>query len=350
MRYMPTSKLVPGMVLGQDVYDGSGRRLLAKHLILSAEYISNLEFLGFSGIYIDDEFTRSIEIQEILTPQMRGQALNLIHELFTFDVDEGDLPVEEENLRKTIENVVDDILNSGDIMCNMMDIRDYDDYLYYHSVNVGAFSVMLGARYGLPREQLYDLMTAAMLHDIGKKFIDSEVVNGRWPLEGEAREQWKSHPRLGSEFLKSKYNFYPGVYEGVLMHHEWYNGEGYPTGGAGGEIPLFARIIKLADCYDSMASKRPQRKRLSPLEAVEYLMAMAGAEFDPELVDIFIRKIAVYPVGCEVELSNGQHAVVAKNFSDFALRPLVKVIETGEMLNLRDDPLGRSITIGRTLI
>lgn len=350
MRYMPTSKLVPGMVLGQDIYDGSGRHLLSRHLILSAEYISNLEFLGFPGIYIDDEFTRGIEIQEILTPQIRCQALNLIHDLFTFDVDDRDLPVSEVKLRMTIENVVDDILNNGDIMCNMMDIRDYDDYIYYHSVNVGAFSVMIGARYGLEREQLFDLMTAAMLHDIGKRFIDPEIINGKWPLEGEARECWKRHPKLGSEFLKSSYNFHPSVYKGVLMHHEWYNGDGYPTGNEGEHIPLFARIIKLADCYDSMASKRPQRKTMSPSDAVEYLMAMAGAEFDPKLVDIFIRKIAVYPVGCEVELSNGQHAVVAKNFHDFALRPLVKVVETGEMLNLRDDPLGRSITIGKTLM
>ena len=58
MRYLPTSKLTPGMALGQDIYDGAGRLLLAKHLLLSEEYISNLEFLGFPGIYIDDEFTQ----------------------------------------------------------------------------------------------------------------------------------------------------------------------------------------------------------------------------------------------------------------------------------------------------
>ena len=121
-------------------------------------------------------------------------------------------------------------------------------------------------------------------------------------------------------------------------------------GSTGEEIPLFARIIKLADCYDSMVPKCPQREQIAPSDAIEYLMAMASAEFDPAIVDIFIRKIAVYPIGCEVELSNGQHAVVAKNFHDFALRPLVKVVETGEMLNLRDDPAGRNITIGRTLM
>lgn len=62
MRYIPTSRLRPGMALGQDIYDGAGRLLLAKHLLLTSEYISNLEFLGYPGIYIDDEFTCGIEI------------------------------------------------------------------------------------------------------------------------------------------------------------------------------------------------------------------------------------------------------------------------------------------------
>lgn len=347
MRYLPTSKLIPGMALGQDIYDGAGRLLLAKHLLLSAEYISNLEFLGFPGIYIDDEFTRGIEIQQVLSPQVRSQALRLVHDLFSFEKGTGELPVSEVKLQKTVESVVEDILNNGDVMCNMMDIKDYDDYIYYHSINVGMLSVMIGARYGLSQNQLYQLTTAAMLHDIGKKFLEPELLNGEWPLVGENKERYRRHPKLGSEFLKGSYHFSSIVYTSVLEHHEWYNGEGYPLHKSGDQIPLFARIIKLADSYDTLVTKMPSKEAMSPSDAVEYIMAMAGVEFDPQMVNIFIRRIAVYPVGCEVELSNGLRAIVAENFRDFALRPLVKVIETGELLNLRDDQAGRSITIGR---
>lgn len=350
MRYLPTSKLTPGMALGQDIYDGAGRLLLAKHLLLNEEYISSLEFLGFPGIYVDDEFTKGIEIQQVISPELRSQALRMIHSLFTFDPEEEDLPVSEVKLRMTVESVVEDILNSGDVMCNMLDIKNYDDYMYYHSINVAVLSAMIGAWYGLNREELYQLTTAAMLHDIGKKFIDLDIVNGAWPLEGEDREKWKSHPKLGADFLRNVYNFASAVYTSVLEHHEWYNGQGYPLARGGKDILLYARIIKMADCYDSMISKRPSRKAVAPVEAMEYMMAMSGVEFDPELIGIFIRKIAAYPVGCEIELSNGTHAVVAKNFRDFTMRPLVKVLETGEMLNLRDDPKGRSITIGEIVI
>ena len=108
MRYLPTSKLTPGMALGQDIYDGAGRLLLAKHLLLSEEYISNLEFLGFPGIYIDDEFTQGIEIQQVLNPQVRSQALKVVHDMFAFDAAsdaEEDMPVSEINIQKTIERI-----------------------------------------------------------------------------------------------------------------------------------------------------------------------------------------------------------------------------------------------------
>lgn len=347
MRYIPTSKLTPGMALGQDIYDGAGRLLLAKHLILNAEYISSLEFLGFPGIYIDDEFTRGIEIQEVISPEIRSQALRMVHDLFIFDPEIEDLPVSDVKLYMTVESVVQDLLNNGDVMCNMMDIKSYDDYIYYHSVSVGVLSIMLGAWNGLKRDELYQLATAAMLHDIGKKFIEPDILYGKWPLKGENREKWKQHPRLGADFLKSNFHFSPLIYNSILEHHEWYSGQGYPLGKSGEDIPMYARIIKVADCYDALVSKRPSRKTMAPSDALEYLMAMSGQEFDPILIKLFVRKIAAYPVGCEVELSNGHHAVVMKNFQDFTMRPLVKVIETGKELNLRDDEETRSITVCR---
>lgn len=350
MRYLPTSKLMPGMALGQDIYDGAGRLLLAKHLLLDEEYISHLEFLGFPGVYIDDEFTKGIEIQEIISPQIRGKALQVVHELFTFTVDGEEPPVEEIRILKTIESVVESILCSGDVMCNMIDIKNYDDYIYYHSIQVGLLSIMIGVRYGLNQEELYQLATAAFLHDIGKRFIASDIVNGIWPLQGQDREVFKSHPKLGAEFLRGIYRFSPQVYAGILEHHEWYNGQGYPLNKAGDEIHLFARIIKLADSYDALTSKRPGREAQIPSEALEFLMAMAGVQFDPELVNILMHKVAVYPIGCEVELSNGVNAVVAQNFEDFPLRPLVKVLGTENILNLRDDVETRSIIVGKIVL
>lgn len=87
-----------------------------------------------------------------------------------------------------------------------------------------------------------------------------------------------------------------------------------------------------------------------PGDAVEYMMAKCGVESDPYILNLFLQQIAVYPIGCEVELSNGQKAVVMENFKSFTLRPLVKLEDTGELLHLRDNPAARSITITKLLV
>lgn len=119
---------------------------------------------------------------------MRSQALKVVHDMFAFDVDsdaEEDMPVSEIKIQKTIERIVENILSNGDIMCNVLDIKNYDDYIYYHSINVAMMSVLLGANYGMNEESLYQLTTAAILHDIGKRFLDIGIINADHALTEE---------------------------------------------------------------------------------------------------------------------------------------------------------------------
>lgn len=345
MRYLPIAGIKEGMALGQDIYDGGGRMLLAKHQILNQEYITNLETIGLPGVYIDDEFTEDVEIEEVIKPEVKSRALKIVHTLFMEDEDAED--ASEWQIRKLVMDVVEHIMNNGDAMYNMMDLKTYDDYTFFHSVNVAVLSTVIGARYGMDEYELRILATSALLHDIGKKFLEIDILNAQRPLDEEERRIVLQHPRLGYEFLHDTYDFAPEVYAGVLQHHESYNGEGYPMRKSGEEIDINARIIKLADVYDAMTSKRPYREALSPSDAIEYLMAMCGSEFDPQLVDVFLKWVAVYPSGCEVELSDGRRAVVVKNAHNFVLRPIIKILDDGQLINLNEDKNARNITIIR---
>lgn len=343
MRYLPIAGLKEQMALGQDIFDGEGRMLLAKHQILDNDYILNLQSMGLQGVYIDDEFSEEIEVEQIIKPGIRRQALKTVHTLFIEEEDAED--AREWKIRKLVMDVVENIVSHGDVMYNMMDLKNYDDYTFFHSVNVAVLSVVLGARYGMDVQELRILAAGALLHDIGKRFLEIDILNARRPLTEEERHIMLQHSKLGYEFLRERYDFPEEVCSGVLEHHECYNGEGYPLRKSGEEISIYARIIKMADVYDAMLSKRPYRDALPPSDAVEYIMAMCGSEFDPQLVDVFVKWVAVYPAGCEVVLSDGRHAVVAKNFQNFALRPVVKLIESGEMLDLKEDRDARNITI-----
>ncbi len=342
MRYMPMTRVEKGMMLGQDIYNGKGEMIFPKHQRLSNEQLGELLRLGFPGIYIEDEFTEDIRIPMVIQPELRGKALEMVHGLFQ---DSKNIPMEQHNLQAVVMGVIDEVLSDKTVMYNMLDIKTYDDYTYFHSVNVAVLSAMIGAACSMSREELTSLTLAGLLHDVGKRFVDSDVLNARRALTEEERVLVVQHPKLGYEFLKSNFDFEPEVYEAVLEHHEWYNGGGYPMRRSGPDIPIYARIIKLADTYDALTSRLPYHEPISPSEAVEYVMANAGAEFDPELVDIFLNKISVYPVGSEVSLSDGRTAIVLENHRDYMLRPTIKAVPDGEIIDLKSDREARNITI-----
>lgn len=345
MRYLPIDKIKPGMALAQDVFDGEGSMLLSQEQVLHIEQITHLNEMGYQGFYIQDPETDDIIVEEVIRPEIKGQMLQLVHGLFENESDE-----QERNIRRAVERAVEDLLSNGDIMFNMLNLRNYDEYTYFHSVNVAILAVVIGVRFGMNEHQLRYLAAGGLLHDIGKKFLEISILNARRSLNEEERRIMLQHPKLGYEFIRDNFDFEQEVLLGVLEHHECYNGEGYPMRKSGDEISIYGRIIKLADVYDAMTAKRPYRNPMLPSDVLEYVMAGNGSEFDPQLVSVFVHWIAVYPVGCEVELSDRRIAIVKHNYEGYALRPLVKIKETGEDLDLGSDVEARSITIIRLIV
>lgn len=351
MRYIPIENLTSGMVLGKDLFDGSGRILLSKHVILSHEYISNLNYLGFQGAYIDEKFTRGLEIQEVLQPEVKREALKLVTDMFNMDtLEKYEFTEEQQKVQRVVREIIESILEDGNIMMSLLDLKTYDDYTYFHSVNVATLSVMMGVYESMEKEDLLELAQAAILHDIGKRFLDIDVLNLPRSLNAQEKETVRSHTRLGHNFLKNNFDFSKRVCQSVLEHHEKYDGTGYPNHKKGEEIEAFSRIIAIAETYDAMTSKRPYRDAVSPSDAVEYLMSEMGGAYDPRYIKVFVKKIAVYPIGCEVELSNGEHAIVVKNYQDFPLRPKVRLLRDRTEINLSQDAEVRNVTITDILL
>lgn len=347
MRYVPMSMLESGMILGQDIYDGAGRMLLARHLILSPEYIKGLDDWGFPGVYIDDELSEGIEIHEVIRPEVKREALGIINSMFMRGKEEY---VSQRSIENVAKGIVESVLDQGDVMFNLLDVKRYDDYTYFHCVNVGVLSAMVGAGMKLSETELEQLTTAALLHDVGKRFIPVEVLNAKYPLNDEQKKLMHTHAYAGMDFLREKYSFSGYVHQGVFQHHEWYNGGGYPLGRAGEDISQFARIIKLVDVYDAMTSNRPYRAAISNGEVVEYMMAGNGQEFDPVVLETFLRKIAIYPIGAQIELSDGSQAVVISNNPEMILRPKVRLIRTGKDIDLANDADARHLTIMKIIM
>jgi diguanylate cyclase (GGDEF)-like protein len=166
-----------------------------------------------------------------------------------------------------------------------------DPYTYGHSARVADIAQTLAKAIGLPEKELADLYAASLLHDVGKVGIPDAVLTKPDLLTAEEWEIIKKHSAEGARivgYVKGLAALVPVI----LHHHEWYDGTGYPAGLKGEEIPLTARIISLADAYDTMTTSRPYREVVSHEEAREELKRHSGTQFDPELVEAFCRAMA----------------------------------------------------------
>ncbi|MFA5289729.1 MAG: HD domain-containing phosphohydrolase [Candidatus Izemoplasmatales bacterium] len=163
-----------------------------------------------------------------------------------------------------------------------------------HSERVGTYARKMGEALNLRPSELDELEMAGIFHDIGKITIPDEILKKPGKLTDKEYELIKAHAENGYHILRAA-DMYSGLAEHALNHHERWDGTGYPSGLKGEQIPLFSRIIALADAFEAMTSDRPYRKRLSEETAVREIIRYSGTQFDPDLSQIFIEKVLLHP-------------------------------------------------------
>lgn len=334
MRYVVINDVRPGMILGRALYDITDTTLLTEGNALTGEIIEKLKQRGYPGVYIDDAWSRGIQIEEIISEELRRHAVQSLQEL---DVDAT---------MDAARKIVEQILQSEAAFLELIDLRSYDNFIYRHSVNVAVLSAVIGMGGGYRGARLLDLCLAAIFHDLGKILIDSSILNKPGKLNTMENEVVRRHPQVSYDMLYNKRNIPERVRTAVLCHHENEDGSGYPNGLSGVDIHPFAKIIHVADVYDALSSRRPYKEACSFSESYEYLLGGCGTMFDKSVVEVFSKYVPIYPQGMQVELSNGQEALVVKNYRHNRLRPTVKR-KDGTILDLQDERRNRNITILR---
>ncbi|KAB2343357.1 HD-GYP domain-containing protein [Actinomadura rudentiformis] len=170
-------------------------------------------------------------------------------------------------------------------LCQAVETKDY--YTRGHSERVSRGSVMIAQEIGMRSDRVEAIRYAGMLHDVGKLGVPTKVLQKSGSLTEEEFAAIQLHPMRGLEIVR-EIGFLDEALAGIMHHHEKVNGRGYPMGLAGDEIPEFARIIGVADAFDSMTSTRSYRAARTIEEAVVELRKCAGDHFDPVMVDAFL--------------------------------------------------------------
>lgn len=190
---------------------------------------------------------------------------------------------------QTIINQIEQInkmsLQTITTIANIIDARD--NYTKGHSTRVADYTALLAYKLGMNKNEIEDIHSIALLHDIGKLGIPDSILNKPGKLTNEEYQVMKNHTVIGGNILKDM-SMLKDIDLGAKYHHERYDGKGYVHGLKGEEIPINARIIGIADTFDAMTANRVYRKQLDMANVIQELKNGRGTQFDPGLVDVML--------------------------------------------------------------
>ena len=327
MRYVSLEELTDDMILAQNIKDQYGRVLIMKGARLSPHKREKLKNFEIAGVYIDDSWSADIFIEPAVEEKLIDKSINALKEM---NLDE-------------IENcaceIIDKLMGAEDYIHDMESIKAYDENTFEHCIHVAITSVTLGIGLGYNFYRLKNLAIGAMLHDVGKKMVPIEIINKKGKLTDEEMEEVKKHPVYGYSILSSNINVYSSTRGIVYQHHENWDGSGYPRGLKEEEIYELAMVTHICDVFDALISEPSYKEAFKIRSAIDVVLEGDNTMFNPDITKAFFKYVPIYHKGTEVELSNGENALIFKNNRGDMLNPVVK-LKSGSLIDLRKSDFG----------
>jgi len=344
LRLIPIAEAKEGMIVGQTIYGINGEILIKIRSFITNKQIEKLKSFYWQYIYIEDEYSKDVEIKCTISTEVRNKSIQFIKALYlTIQAANKDDYMMEKYARVlhnqmqsclgSIDMILDDIITENITLIDVFDVKLLENYKYAHSVNVCIISLVLGKSLGLNTYDLYKLGVGAFFHDMGQMFIPLEVLNKDETYTDSDYKIMNQHTELGYRYAKDQFNLPTTSYLAILQHHERFDGTGYPQGKPGEDISLFGRIVAVADVFDALTAPKKYREAMTPVDAFKYLINNSGKAFDPKIVKLFISKVSPYPIGFSLELGNKTEAIVIENYENKPFNPKLLIFkEQGELL------------------
>ncbi|MDR3166895.1 MAG: HD-GYP domain-containing protein [Treponema sp.] len=212
------------------------------------------------------------------------------------------------------------------------------------SVNTAILSAFIAMEFNIPQYKIMQIVTGALLHDVGMLKLPEKILNKRGGLSETELRSMHAHPLYAYQIICKEMHYPEEVGLVALQHHERWDGEGYPRHLAGEAIDLGSRIVSVADAFEAMVSQKPYRNSIVGYQAMKNLLSDNSRRFDPKVLKVFIKTMGIYPIGSIVLLNNGTLARVVEVQGTAPLRPKIRVLidefgktykkDAGEVINL----------------
>jgi HD-GYP domain-containing protein (c-di-GMP phosphodiesterase class II) len=234
--------------------------------------------------------------------------------------------IELEASKAIVEKITSSVVRNSNAMMTMRRLKSMDDYTFLHSVSVCTMLTTFTRAVDMDVATIHDVALGALLHDVGKMRVNLALLNKPSKLSDEEFMHMKSHVVLGSDLLRQMSGVPKMAFEPLELHHERFDGSGYPNGLVGMEISQVGRMSAIVDVYDAITSDRCYHSPLSPADAIRKLFEWSKFHFDPALVQLFVKSVGIYPIGTLVRLESGRLGIVIEQRESNLLTPVVRVV------------------------
>ncbi len=336
MDLMMVDSIVSGMVLARDVIDDSGIVLMSMGATISDDDINKLLNMGIDFVYIKDESKDTIKLQKEKSVEIKPINREAMDKAYTkliriykilYSKLGQNASINLEKLSKEVLPLIDEITNESNVLKNLRSFDSNEFYIYTHSVNVTVLVVAIAKWLHFDKQSIDELAMAAFLMNIGDVRLSDELLNKPEALTKEEMFEMMKHPIYSCDILENSTNVSPKIFKAIRYHHERLDGSGYPESIKGDDIPIYSKIIAVADVFDALVSDRPYRKKISQYQATKVLKEESFDKLEIKITDVFLRNIAKFYVGDKVKLSTGEVGEVVLINKFDRERPLIKIAD-----------------------
>jgi len=298
-------------------------QLLADRSLSTEDLINRIEESEISHIMVMAES----DAEERLMHEAGNAYQSALHSIRSAfdDVEAHRIPSSERLLAAT-RQFSDIAAQDPQVVACLSMIKDYDNYTFNHSVNVGVISLSLAAYMRFDRQGVEEAGMAGFLHDIGKTKVPKAIINKPGKLSSLEFDEIKKHPEDGVKIIETMPGLSYRISEAVLGHHLRYNRKGYPEWAQNTELSSLSQLIAIADCFDACTTLRTYQLPMPPSAAISRMKTLSGEFLNPEMVNAFSEMMGKYPPGTVVRLDTNEIALVWKGTIGNPENPKIRVI------------------------
>ena len=325
-------KVIIDLEKGPDLDDPRLRKRAAGDGPKPASVLASIE----NKVKYEEQVSVDQELPRARQAQQKTETV-LKHMLYTIEAGKA---IDAPRVKEAVTNMTDSVVRNPDAMLLLAKLKEKGEHTLDRAVGVSIYMITFGRFLQLPRDQLDLLGMVGLLQDVGKVRLPADLLNKTQPLTDAELEACKAHVGHSATILKESPGLPPQLPALASLHHERYDGSGYPRRLKGQEIGLFGVIAGLIDCFDALTHPRPYGEALAPSNALSLLYGWRDTLFDGPLVEQFIQCIGIYPVGAIVEMNTGETGIVIAQNVARRLPPRVMVVldDKGNQRGPRKNP------------